>query len=146
MIPPSTSIACPSTDTSVYGEIIHLQKIFMKSICLSAYQMIGSYRIRYDIDMAYMMVFKTIAPAHDCRRLCWFTESEKGGGHAHHLRSKCEVRSCDTCQAEKTISHRQLVYLNIPGFALQATSEQGIATMFGDVFFVERRGWRVCMA
>jgi putative ABC transport system substrate-binding protein len=32
------------------------------------------------------------------------------------------------------------LYLNIPGFVLQATSEQRMATMFPDAFFVERGG------
>jgi len=32
------------------------------------------------------------------------------------------------------------LYLNIPGFVLQATSEQRMATMFPDLFFVERGG------
>jgi putative ABC transport system substrate-binding protein len=32
------------------------------------------------------------------------------------------------------------VFLNILGFVLQATSEQGIATMFPDAFYVERGG------
>jgi putative ABC transport system substrate-binding protein len=32
------------------------------------------------------------------------------------------------------------LYLNIPGFVLQATSEQGLATMFPQDFFVERGG------
>jgi putative ABC transport system substrate-binding protein len=32
------------------------------------------------------------------------------------------------------------LYLNIPGFVLQATSEQGIATMFTVPFYVERGG------
>ena len=31
-------------------------------------------------------------------------------------------------------------FLNIPGFVLQATSEQGIATMFPHAFYVERGG------
>jgi putative ABC transport system substrate-binding protein len=32
------------------------------------------------------------------------------------------------------------VFLNIPGFVLQATAERAIATMFPDDFFVERGG------
>jgi putative ABC transport system substrate-binding protein len=32
------------------------------------------------------------------------------------------------------------VFLNIPGFVLQATSEQGMATMFSEAFYVERGG------
>jgi putative ABC transport system substrate-binding protein len=59
------------------------------------------------------------------------------------LRTQAEAQEALTRSQDKKIQGSlspPLVYLNIPGFVLQAASEQGIATMFGDVFFVERGG------
>ena len=59
------------------------------------------------------------------------------------LRTQAEARTMlmrgqDT-KVQGFLSPRYL-YLNIPGFVLQAASEQNIPTMFPDAFFVEREG------
>jgi putative ABC transport system substrate-binding protein len=59
------------------------------------------------------------------------------------MRTQAEVQEMLTRSPDKTVQGilaPRDVFLNIPGFVLQATSEQTIATMFADVFFVERGG------
>jgi putative tryptophan/tyrosine transport system substrate-binding protein len=59
------------------------------------------------------------------------------------LRTQAEAQEMLTRSPDETVQGILAslnVSLNIPGFVLQATSEQGMATMFPDVFFVERGG------
>lgn len=59
------------------------------------------------------------------------------------LRSQVEAQELLTRSqspiVQGIVSPRQLA-LNIPGFVLQATSEQALATMFNEAFYVERGG------
>jgi putative ABC transport system substrate-binding protein len=59
------------------------------------------------------------------------------------LRTQAEAQEMLTRSPDDTIQAilaPRNVFLNIPGFMLQATSEQGVATMFPDAFYVERGG------
>jgi putative ABC transport system substrate-binding protein len=59
------------------------------------------------------------------------------------MRTQAEAQEMLTRSPDDTIQAilaPRNVFLNIPGFVLQATSEQGIATMFPDAFYVERGG------
>jgi len=59
------------------------------------------------------------------------------------LRTQAEAQEMLTQSQNETIQGILAPYsvsLNIPGFVLQATSEQGMATMFTDPFYVERGG------
>jgi len=59
------------------------------------------------------------------------------------MRTQAEAQEALTrsqdAKVQGILSPRHL-YLNIPGFVIQATSERAIATMFPDDFFVERGG------
>lgn len=59
------------------------------------------------------------------------------------MRTQAEAQEALTRSLNETVqgilAPRHL-YLNIPGFVLQATSERAIATMFNDDFYVERGG------
>jgi ABC-type uncharacterized transport system substrate-binding protein len=62
------------------------------------------------------------------------------------MRTQTEAQEMLTRSPDDTIQAilaPRNVFLNIPGFMLQATSEQGVATMFPDAFYVERGGSRV---
>ena len=57
------------------------------------------------------------------------------------LRTQAEAQEMLTRSPDKTVQGilgSRDVFLNIPGFVLQATSEQAIATMFPQAFWVER--------
>jgi len=59
------------------------------------------------------------------------------------LRTQAEAQETLTRSPDETIQailSPRYLSLNIPGFVLQATSEQGMATMFSEVFFVEHGG------
>jgi putative ABC transport system substrate-binding protein len=59
------------------------------------------------------------------------------------MRTQAEAQEMLTRSPDDTIQAilaPRNVFLNIPGFMLQATSEQGVATMFPDAFYVERGG------
>jgi len=59
------------------------------------------------------------------------------------LRTQAEAQEALTRSPNETVQGLLAPYsvsLNIPGFVLQATSEQGIATMFTEVFYVEHGG------
>jgi putative ABC transport system substrate-binding protein len=59
------------------------------------------------------------------------------------LRTQAEAQEMLTRSRDETVQGilaPRHVFLNIPGFVLQATSEQAMATMFSDAFYVEREG------
>jgi len=59
------------------------------------------------------------------------------------LRTQAEAQEMLTRSPDETIQailSPRYLSLNIPGFVLQATSEQGMATMFPQAFYVERGG------